>query len=579
MRSILTCLLLVASLVASPVFAQELNGGLRCEPIEALADTLARLLPVVTGAVTETVTDAPAFGVLQGISDKETLAKIGVTLDGAIEFRIGGDDQMMLSLPLSSGADPEAVFDLLGFEERTVDGEGRWSLGSEEEPPSAQLVGEELRFLIGGSGEPPHGDLAATLVGLPNDHGCALAMEFGDELGGSGPVDLAGLRVFIPLRRADAPDRATFAFQVDMNGDGLGFETGQGTATVWMGTSTREPLITVTVGMPLLEFLEPHGVRTTLKVPIGGMELEAMAEVITVDGGSTVAMFDSPLGPQAGPAQWAAALPVRTPLGGPIKPPQLRAAMKEMADQGWAVTRHSGRSYTVSRDAHTLHLYLGRKSLFIGSDEEAVADAGAGRGAPWAGEAHVAQAAGFGLVGSVGSLGGVAPMLGPISEAYELVAAVRTIGPSLVAELDVYGPEASTFVLGAIAAIAIPNFLQVQRRARRSEVRANVDDLHTAQLVYLAEGNSALALPPAPRPTSELDGKGVEWTADPAWEEVGWAADGAVRGVYWVEIVEGGFEAHGMADIDGDGEPCHYMRAWSLSGPYEGEWVTGPTVF
>ena len=115
-------------------------------------------------------------------------------------------------------------------------------------------------------------------------------------------------------------------------------------------------------------------------------------------------------------------------------------------------------------------------------------------------------------------------------------------------------------IIGILAAIAIPNFIAMQLKAKRSEVPGNVDGIKTAQLAYDAAFDGFVANPtPRPRPIAELDRRGVPWVDDAGFREIGWTPDGPVRGTYWTEVSADGqdFVVHGMIDIDQDGEPAH----------------------
>ena len=51
-------------------------------------------------------------------------------------------------------------------------------------------------------------------------------------------------------------------------------------------------------------------------------------------------------------------------------------------------------------------------------------------------------------------------------------------------------------IIGILAAIAIPNFVAMQYRAKRAEVPSNVDGIKTAQLAYDAARAARVPLPP-----------------------------------------------------------------------------------
>lgn len=119
-------------------------------------------------------------------------------------------------------------------------------------------------------------------------------------------------------------------------------------------------------------------------------------------------------------------------------------------------------------------------------------------------------------------------------------------------------------VIGVLAAIAIPNFITMQRKAKRSEVPVNVDAIKTAQLMYDAmyDGFLPVGHPPTP---GELGKTPRPWTGGPDWAALPWSPDGLVRGAYWVEVSGDDFIVHGACDVDGDGEAAEYTATSSLN--------------
>ena len=125
-------------------------------------------------------------------------------------------------------------------------------------------------------------------------------------------------------------------------------------------------------------------------------------------------------------------------------------------------------------------------------------------------------------------------------------------------------------IIGILAAIAIPNFVEMQYRAKRAEVPANVDGIKTAEMGYDAAFNtyiSAGANPAAP------SGKAPQpWTPTTPFQQLGWSPDGEVRGSYSVATIPasgnrpgGDFEVTGLADIDGDGLNSEYTATKSVN--------------
>ena len=120
-------------------------------------------------------------------------------------------------------------------------------------------------------------------------------------------------------------------------------------------------------------------------------------------------------------------------------------------------------------------------------------------------------------------------------------------------------------IIGILAAIAIPSFLAMQLRSKRSELPTNLDGIRTAEKAYFAEWDSftTAALTPAAQPTRsavDFTGGGLS-----AFQQLGWTADGKVRGQYSTTAVDGGvvaanhnFTADATSDVDGNGTTAKY---------------------
>ena len=116
-------------------------------------------------------------------------------------------------------------------------------------------------------------------------------------------------------------------------------------------------------------------------------------------------------------------------------------------------------------------------------------------------------------------------------------------------------------VVGILAAIAIPHFVEMQHRTKRMEVPANIAGIKAAELAYNANYNRFVPQDESvPVPEWELGRELVPWRFGTNFDTLGWEPGGLVRGTYWVEITDGGrdFTVHGMCDVDGDGVPAHY---------------------
>ena len=114
-------------------------------------------------------------------------------------------------------------------------------------------------------------------------------------------------------------------------------------------------------------------------------------------------------------------------------------------------------------------------------------------------------------------------------------------------------------VFGVLAAIAIPNFVAMQLKAKRAEVPANVDGIKMAELSYDAAFDGFVAVPAEPRGPASVGKEPKAWESTGDWSRLGWTPDEPVRGSYWVDVTPGGFTVHGVCDVDGDGERAEFI--------------------
>ena len=105
-----------------------------------------------------------------------------------------------------------------------------------------------------------------------------------------------------------------------------------------------------------------------------------------------------------------------------------------------------------------------------------------------------------------------------------------------------------------LAAVAVPNLLALRMQAVRAELPINVEAIRTAELAYRAGRDTYLRAAPHPRQVPGPEPVSWPWT-NQAFEELGFAPDGAVRGVYEVtDATSWDFMVTGTIDADGDGE-------------------------
>lgn len=127
-------------------------------------------------------------------------------------------------------------------------------------------------------------------------------------------------------------------------------------------------------------------------------------------------------------------------------------------------------------------------------------------------------------------------------------------------------------IIGILAAIAIPNFVEMQYKAKRAEIPSNVKAIKEAQEIYNSEEDAYLVV--AAHPSSTSPGKkAVAWASgNAAFNALNWKPDGQVRGVYSVTttvpsttVPGGDFEVTGKCDVDGDGDEAIYTATKSIN--------------
>jgi type IV pilus assembly protein PilA len=110
-------------------------------------------------------------------------------------------------------------------------------------------------------------------------------------------------------------------------------------------------------------------------------------------------------------------------------------------------------------------------------------------------------------------------------------------------------------IIGILAAIAIPNFLRFQLKAKSSEGKTNLAAIRTAEESYFAEYGVYVSAEPSP-----VDiGNNQKVDYNPAallagFDVVGWEPEGMVYFNYSVAMSGNNFTAAAVANIDNEGE-------------------------
>ena len=126
-------------------------------------------------------------------------------------------------------------------------------------------------------------------------------------------------------------------------------------------------------------------------------------------------------------------------------------------------------------------------------------------------------------------------------------------------------------IIGILAAIAIPNFVEMQYRAKRAEIPSNVDGIKTAEMGYDAAFDQFLSA--ADHPGTTVNKKQQAWGAGNSdYQNLGWSPDGKVRGSYAVSTTVpssatpgADFTVTGRCDVDADGSEATYTATKSIN--------------
>lgn len=108
-------------------------------------------------------------------------------------------------------------------------------------------------------------------------------------------------------------------------------------------------------------------------------------------------------------------------------------------------------------------------------------------------------------------------------------------------------------IIGALAAIAVPNMIRMQYKAKRAEAKINLDGIAMAEEAYHAANDTYIEA--VNNPGSPLNKVAKPFlTTRRGWGELGWKPDGNVRCTYYTVLFNRGawFRAEALCDIDDD---------------------------
>lgn len=119
-------------------------------------------------------------------------------------------------------------------------------------------------------------------------------------------------------------------------------------------------------------------------------------------------------------------------------------------------------------------------------------------------------------------------------------------------------------IIGILAAIAIPNYLRFQMKAKSAEAKVNLGAIHTAEETFFSEFGvyvAALADPAAIPGTSRTNFD----ITNTGFLTLGWLPEGRVFFSYGVAVSGDGaaYTADAAADLDGNNTPQY----WGIAKP------------
>jgi type IV pilus assembly protein PilA len=138
-------------------------------------------------------------------------------------------------------------------------------------------------------------------------------------------------------------------------------------------------------------------------------------------------------------------------------------------------------------------------------------------------------------------------------------------------------------IIGALAAIAIPNFLRYQLRARSTEALTHLKGIGVSEDSYFAEHGSYVSVT-TPVPATLPGARRVPWPGGTRFDLIGWAPEGGVVCQYAVQADDPNgtgsltrFTAETTSDLDRDADQAYFALIRPLAGAGLGGGLPGTT--
>jgi len=95
------------------------------------------------------------------------------------------------------------------------------------------------------------------------------------------------------------------------------------------------------------------------------------------------------------------------------------------------------------------------------------------------------------------------------------------------------------------------------------EVISNIRVIRQVEIAYEGLFDAFISVDAYPPPSSTGNPRKWETSKSGDFQTLGWAADGEVRGTYWVTTTDTNFTVFGIIDVDGDGQFATYKATKS----------------
>lgn len=527
----------------------ESEVAIACAPAGALMAAASKI-PLPPVLFQELPADRRA---LFDLLDPDRAAASGVDRDGVVVLRSQAEGRGLdeLRLPFRGTAEQaetmlEAIFPEVvrsGEVWRVREGGNRFLARVDE----TSVVVEAVRAELTGSPAPAVSPSVIPLVaGFPTVPGCSAIIRRVDTENADGDAAF-----FIPLA-GQAPMLARVRV-LDMPAPP---EFGRGQAPGVGARSPERPSAVVHISVPVDLLIDLLAREPKLNLA----ELARIHDLARLGAGASLAIFGSPQD-----RRFAAVVPVLAADGTPIDPRAARAFIVKASD---GELRRQGRAGFRGRfDDQEFFGLVQPHRVIVATDATLLSSVMSDVGEPWVQESMRAFAEEFPITLTT---------LRTEDVPLEARVGMRSREGMWEVSMAITGlsPEFASMMTGVVAGIAAPLFAAEAQKSAREQLLADVDTLRTAELAWLTDNGSALALEASPRAVEGLDRAPVAWVAAGNWIQLGWSpADERVKGTYWVETTEDGkgFTVYGAVDLDGDGTPARCRATRDLPASWETE--------